>query len=182
MDHDNLRIPDEDEESFWPHPAFRASVLDESFLCANPGRPKQIEGSSLWCLEEMYQVDTLTRAKSKDYLHRAMEKGYKQTRHGMDHDPRVQRFFSKSYIRHMHDWDVIVSDYLTICDSPGKVADWKNRTETYLSSRNYSEEVLANYLKGVEKHDDVVKRYAFLYEDTDGSGSSLSRANRCNGV
>jgi hypothetical protein len=47
MDHDNLRIPDEDEESFWPHPAFRASVVDESFLCANPGRPKQISGSSV---------------------------------------------------------------------------------------------------------------------------------------
>ena len=56
MDHDNLRIPDEEEESFWPHPAFRASVVDESFLCANPGRPKQIEGSSLWCLEKIYQV------------------------------------------------------------------------------------------------------------------------------
>jgi hypothetical protein len=163
MDHDNLRIPDEEEESFWPHPAFRASVVDESFLCANPGRPKQIEGCSLWCIEEIYHVDTPARAKSKDYLHRGMEKGYKQTRHGMDHDPRVQRFFSKSYIRHMHDWDVIVSDYLTICDSPGKVADWKNRTETYLLRRNYSEEVIANYLKGVEKHYDVVKRYSFLY-------------------
>jgi hypothetical protein len=163
MDHDNLRIPDEDEESFWPHPAFRASVVDESFLCANPGRPKQIEGSSLWCLEEIYHVDAQNRLKSKDYLYRGMEKGYKQTRRGMDNDPSVQRFFSKSYIRHMHDWDVIVSDYLTICGDPGKVADWKNRTEAYLSSRNYSEEVIANYLKGVEKHDDVVKRYSFLY-------------------
>jgi hypothetical protein len=163
MDHDNLRIPDEDEESFWPHPAFRASVVDESFLCANPGRPKQIEGSSLWCLEEIYHVDAPTREKSKDYLHRAMEKGYKQTRHGMDHEPNVQRFFSKSYIRHMHDWDVIVADYLTICDDSGKVADWKNRTEAYLSRRNYREEIIANYLKGVEKHDDVVKRYSFLW-------------------
>jgi hypothetical protein len=163
MDHDNLRIPDEEEESFWPHPAFRASVVDESFLCANPDRPKQIEGSSLWCLEEIYHVDAPTRAKSKDYLHRGMEKGYKQTRRGMDHDPSVQRFFSKSYIQHMHDWDAIVSDYLTICDDPRKVIDWKNRTEAYLSRRNYLEEIIANYLKGVEKHDDVVKRYSFLY-------------------
>ena len=163
MDHDNLRIPDEDEDSFWPHPAFRAAVVDESFLCANPGRPKQIEGSSLWCLEEIYRVDATTRAKSKDYLHRAMEKGYKQTRHHLDNDPRVQKFFSKSYIRHMHDWDKIVSDYLTNCDSPGSLADWKERTERYLSSRHYAADVIANYLKGVEKHDDVVKRYSFLY-------------------
>src|SRR5208283_1762716 len=26
MDHDNLRIPDRGEESFWPHGAYRASV------------------------------------------------------------------------------------------------------------------------------------------------------------
>lgn len=181
MDHDNLRIPDEEEESFWPHPAFRASVVDESFLCANPGRPKQIEGSSLWCLEEIYRVDAPTRARSKDYLHRAMEKGYKQTRHGMDHNPSVQRLFSKSYIRHMHDWDAIVSAYLKICGHPAEVLDWKNRTKAYLLSRNYSEEVIANYLKGIEKHDDVVKRYSFLYEDIDGSRSSLSGSNRRNG-
>jgi hypothetical protein len=181
MDHDNLRIPDEEEESFWPHPAFRASVVDESFLCANPGRPKQIEGSSLWCLEKIYQVDVPTRAKSKDYLHRAMQKGYQQTRRGMDHDPGVQRLFSKSYIRHMHDWDVIVSDYLTICDDPEKVAAWKNRTANYLLRRNYRQEVIANYLKGVEKHDDVVKRYSFLYEDINGRRSSLSGPDRRNG-
>jgi hypothetical protein len=181
MDHDNLRIPDEEEESFWPHPAFRASVVDESFLCANPGRPKQIEGSSLWCLEEIYHAEAPTRARSKDYLHRAMEKGYKQTRRGMDHDPSVQRLFSKSYIRHMHDWDVIVSDYLKICANSAEIADWKNRSRAYLLSRNCSEEVIANYLKGVEKHDDVVKRYSFLYEDINGSWSSLSGANRRNG-
>jgi hypothetical protein len=178
MDHDNLRIPDEDEESFWPHPAYRASVVDESFLCANPGRPKQIEGSSLWCLEEIYQVDVASRTSSKDYLHRAMEKAYKQIRRGLDHDPSLQRFFSKSYIRHLHDWDAIVSDYLTICDDPAKVIEWKKRTEGYLLSRNYRQEVIANYLKGVEKHDDVVKRYSFLYEDLDGSRSPLSGPNR----
>ena len=116
--------------------------------------------------------------KSKDYLNRAMEKGYKQTRRGLDHDPSVQRFFSKSYIRHLHDWDAIVSDYLTICGDPAKVIEWKKRTEGYLLSRNYRQEVIANYLKGVEKHDDVVKRYSFLYEDLDGSRSSLSGPNR----
>jgi hypothetical protein len=181
MDHDNLRIPDEEEESFWPHPAYRASVVDESFLCANPGRPKQIEGSSVWCLEEIYHVDVATRARSKDYLHRAMEEGYRQARRGMDHDPSVQRFFSESYIRHLHDWDVIVADYLTICGDPSKVIEWKARTEGYLRSRNYRQEIIDNYLKGVEKHDDVVQRYSFLYEDINGSRTSLSGSNRRTG-
>jgi hypothetical protein len=163
MDHDNLRIPDRGEESFWPHGAYRASVVDECYICANPDRPLQIDGSSIWYLQEIYQADAQTRAESKKNLHRAMERAYKQTRRGMDSDPKVQRFFSKSYIRHMHDWDVIVADYLTICADSGKIADWKNRTRTYLSTKKYKKAVIDNYLMGVEKHYDVVTRYSFLY-------------------
>ena len=163
MDHDNLHIVDDEEEFFWPHPAFRASVLDECFICANPGRPKQIDGSSVWYIEEIYHVDPQNRAKSKSSLHQGMEKGYKQTRWGMDNDPRVQRLFSKSYIRHLHDWDVIVADYLTICGDCRKIADWKKRAEDYLVRRNYKKDVIANYLDAVAKHDDVIDRYSFLF-------------------
>ena len=92
-----------------------------------------------------------------------MERAYKQTRRGMDNDPKVQRFFSRSYIRHMHDWDVIVADYLTICGDSRKMADWKNRTRTYLLTKKYKKAVIDNYLMGVEKHYDVVTRYSFLY-------------------
>jgi hypothetical protein len=163
MDHDNLHIVDEEEEWFWPHPTFRASVVDECFICANPGRPRQIEGSSLWCIEQIYQVDSENCLKSKTYLHQGMEKGYKQTRRGMDQDPGARRLFSKSYIRHLHDWDVIVADYLTICGNSKNIADWKKRTESYLASRNYRKDVIANYLEAVAKHDDVIDRYSFLY-------------------
>ncbi|MBV8176147.1 MAG: hypothetical protein JO151_16510 [Verrucomicrobia bacterium] len=163
MDHDNLHIVDEEEAFFWPHPVLRASVVDECFICANPGRPKQVDGSSVWYLEQIYNVEPQTRQKSKSYLHRAMEKGYKQTRRGMNHDPRVKRLFSKSYIRHMHDWDVIVADYLTIRGDTAQMEAWKARTVAYLSHRKLSEEVIANYLTAVQKHDDVIERYSFLY-------------------
>lgn len=163
MDHDNLHIVDQEEECFWPHPAFRASVVDECFICANPGRPRQIEGSSLWCIEQIYQVDPENCLKSKTYLHQGMEKGYKQTRRSMDHDPRVRRLFSRSYLRHLHDWDVIVADYLMICGDSKKIAGWKKHTESYLASRNYRKDVIANYLDAVAKHNDVIDRYSFLY-------------------
>jgi hypothetical protein len=163
MDHDNLHIPDEEEEFFWPHPVLRASVLDECFICANPGRPNQVDGSSVWYLEQIYNVEQQTREKSKTYLHQAMEKGYKQTRWGMDHHPRVKRLFSKSYIRHMHDWDVIVADYLTIRGDAAQMERWKARTVAYLSRREFSQDVIANYLTAVQKHNDVIDRYSFLY-------------------
>jgi hypothetical protein len=163
MDHDNLRIPDQGEESFWPYHAFRSAVLDESYICANPDRPLQIDGSSLWFLEEIYHLDAQARLKSKEYLHQAMEKAYKQTRRGMDTNRNVQRFFSRSYIRHMHDWDVIVADYLTNCGDPTKIAAWKSHPEAYLTRNHYKKEVIHNYLLAIEKHYDVVTRYSFLY-------------------
>jgi hypothetical protein len=163
MDHDNLHIVDQEEECFWPHPAFRASVVDECFICANPGRPRQIEGSSVWCVEQIYQVEPKNCLKSKTYLHQGLEKGYKQTRRSMDHYPRVRRLFSRSYLRHLHDWDVIVADYLQVCRDAKNIADWKKRTEGYLVSRKYRKDVIANYLDAVAKHDDVIDRYSFLY-------------------
>ena len=163
MDHDNLRIPDDGETSFWPYSALRASVVDEGYICANPDRPLQIDGSSLWYLEQIYYVNAETRLKSKEYLHRAMENAYKQTRHGMDTSRSVQRFFSKSYIRHMHDWDVVVADYLTNCGDPIKINTWKHRPEAYLSRRHYKKEIIDDYLLAIAKHYDVFTRYSFLY-------------------
>ena len=163
MDHDNLRIPDDGEEAFWPYSAFRASVVDEGYICANPDRPLQIDGSSLWYLEEIYHVNPETRLKSKEYLHQAMENAYKQTRRGMDTNRRVRRFFSKSYIRHMHDWDVVVADYLTNCGDPMKINAWKHRPEAYLSRRHYKKEIIDDYLLAIAKHYDVFTRYSFLY-------------------
>ena len=81
----------------------------------------------------------------------------------MDHHPRVERLFSKSYIRHMHDWDVIVADYLTIRGDAAQMERWKARTVAYLSRREFSQDVIANYLTAVQKHNDVIDRYSFLY-------------------
>jgi hypothetical protein len=163
MDHDNLRIPDKGEVSFWPYSAFRASVVDEAYICANPDRPLQIDGSSLWHLEQIYHVNAETRLKSKEYLHQAMENAYRQTRRGMDTNRSVQRFFSKSYIRHMHDWDVVVADYLTNCGDPMHINAWKLRPEAYLSRMHYKKAIIDDYLLAIEKHYDVFTRYSFLY-------------------
>ena len=92
-----------------------------------------------------------------------MENAYKQTRRGMDTNRRVQRFFSKSYIRHMHDWDVVVADYLTNCGDPKKINTWKHRPEAYLSRMHYKKEIIDDYLLAIAKHYDVFTRYSFLY-------------------
>lgn len=163
MDHDNLFVPEEDDEVFWPQGALRTAVLDECFIRGNPGRPKQIARSDLFFLAQIYHVTDAERARGYDYLNEAMRIASWRTRQALERDPKVRRLFSKSYLRHLRDWNVIVADYLGACDDDAQLAEWKARTQNYLSRRKYDEEVTKNYLTALEKHGDVVKRYAFLY-------------------
>jgi hypothetical protein len=39
---------------------------------------------------------------------------------------------------------------------------WKERTQAYLTGRNYGK-IVENYCRALEKHSDFVRRYAFLY-------------------
>jgi hypothetical protein len=166
MDHDNLHIPDDEEEVFWAQGALRTAVLDECFIRGNPGRPKQIPRSAIYFLDQIYHVADPDRARSHDYLHEAMEIAYRRTRQALERDPKVRRLFSKSYLRHLRDWNEIVADYLGACDDAAQLAEWKTRTEAWLARRKYDEEVIKNYLTALEKHGDVVRRYAFLYRPT----------------
>jgi len=39
---------------------------------------------------------------------------------------------------------------------------WKERTQAYLTGRNYGK-IVENYCRALEKHSDFVRRYSFLY-------------------
>ena len=163
MDHDNLHLPDADDEVFWAQGALRTAVLDECFIRGNPGRPNQIPGSALFFLEQIYHVAETERGRSHDRLDEAMAIAYRRTRQALERDPKARRLFSKSYLRHLRDWNVIVADYLRGGDDSTTLATWKTRTRAYLTARTYISEVVENYCKAVEKHGDFVRRYSFLY-------------------
>jgi hypothetical protein len=164
MDHDNLHIPDDEEEVFWAQGALRTAVLDESFIRGNPGRPKQIPRSALFFLEQIYQVRETERARNHDRLNEAMAIAYRRTSQALEGDPNVRRLFSKSYLTHLRDWNVVVTDYLATVPE-GDAAEfkaWKHRTQAYLTERKYGK-VVENYCRALEKHGDFVRRYSFLY-------------------
>jgi hypothetical protein len=163
MDHDNLHLPDDEEEVFWPQGAMRTAGMDECFICGNPGRPKQVGRSAIFFLEQIYHVPETERSRSRDYLHEAMKMAYWRTRQTLEGDPIVRRLFSKSYLRHLRDWHIVVVDYLNSVQVEAQFAGWKIRTRAYLAKRNYLDEVIDNYCTALEKHGDFVRRYHFLY-------------------
>jgi hypothetical protein len=166
MDHDNLHLPDEDDEVFWAQGALRTAELDECFIRGNPGRPRQVDRSSLFFLALIYHVPGPERGRGFDYLNDAIKIAYTRTGRALEHDPKVRRLFSKSYLRRLRDWNIVVADYLGACDDAAQLAKWKARTQTWLLQRKYDEEIVRNYLTALEKHGDVAKRYAFLYSPT----------------
>ena len=163
MDHDNLHLPDEDDEVFWAQGALRTAALDECFLRGNPGRPKQVPRSALFFLEQIYHVAETERARSHERLNEAMAIAYRRTSRALECDPKVRGLFSKSYLTHLRDWNAIVRDYLSACDDASQLAAWKTRTRAYLTARKYLAEVVENYCTALEKHGDFVRRYSFLY-------------------
>jgi hypothetical protein len=163
MDHDNLHLPDLDDEVFWPQGALRTAVLDECFIRGNPGRPNQIPGSALFFLEQIYHVAETERGRSHDRLEEAMAIAYRRTRQALERNPKARRLFSKPYLRHLRDWNAVVADYLRAGDGVTQLAAWKTRTQVYLTARRYISEVVENYCKALEKHGDFVRRYSFLF-------------------
>jgi len=165
MDHDNLHVPDNEEEVFWAQGALRNAVQDECYIRGNPGRPKQVPRCALHYLQQIYHLKSEdTPAESRRCLDSAMGAAYRQTRRALEEEPRMRRFFSMSYLRHMRDWHVVVADYLTNVPE-GDAAEfqaWKDRTAAYLTERNY-DKIVENFRRALEKHSDFVRRYSFLY-------------------
>jgi hypothetical protein len=105
MDHDNLHIPDEEDEVFWAQGALRSAVMDEAFIRGNPGRPKQVPRSSLHFLERIYHLEYDDAAdRSRRSLEAGMTTACQQTRRALAGDPRLARLFSPDYLRHLRDW------------------------------------------------------------------------------
>jgi hypothetical protein len=165
MDHDNLHLPGNEEEVFWAQGALRNAEQDECYIRGNPGRPKQVPRCALHYLQQIYRLESDDApAESRRCLESAMGIAYRQTRRALEEEPRMRQLFSRSYLRHLHDWHVVVTDYLTTV--PGNDAAefkaWKDRTKAYLTERKYGE-VVGNYCTALEKHGDFVRRYSFLY-------------------
>ena len=166
MDHDNLHLPDDEEEVFWAHGALRTAELDESVIRGNPGRPRQLTRCALYYLQQIYHLHSDdAAAKSRRCLEFAMDTAYRQTRRALEREPRMRLLFSSSYLRHLRDWHVVVADYLTTVRGKAEAAQfkaWKKRTQAYLTERKYGE-VVKNYCTALEEHGDFVRRYSFLY-------------------
>jgi hypothetical protein len=165
MDHDNLSIPDDDEEVFWAHGALRTAELDESVIRGTPGRPQQLSRCALHYLQQIYHLEgNDSPAESRRCLESAMGTAYRQTRWALEHEPSLRRLFSRSYLRHLRAWHVVVADYLTTVHNAGATGfkAWKDRTQAYLTGRKHTE-VVENYCKALKEHGGFVRRYSFLY-------------------
>jgi hypothetical protein len=165
MDHDNLHLPNDEEEVFWAQGALRNAVQDECYIRGNPGRPKQVPRCALYYLQQIYHLESEDApGESRRRLESAMGAAYRRTRWVLEQEPRMRLLFSMSYLRHLRDWHVVVADYLTTVPEAdaAEFKAWKERTQAYLTKRNY-DKIVENYSRALEKHSDFIRRYAFLY-------------------
>jgi hypothetical protein len=160
QDHDNLVVPDESQEAFWPTRALRPTMLDDWYIqgCdgnVNPG----IEWNAL---ERIYRPDAALRESGRRRLRATIKRAYTKTQAAMQFDPRVRARFNRRFIERLRDWDAVVRIYLARY-GPTNARDWEARVTTFLKKRGYDHGLIADHCRALAEHGSLVERHSFLY-------------------
>ena len=111
QDHDNLVVPDESQEEFWPVKAMHPTMLDDWYIQGCDGN---VNPGIVWnALERIYRPDAALRESGRRRLRAAIKRAYTKTQAAMQSDPRVRARFHKRFIERLRDWDAVARIYLT---------------------------------------------------------------------
>jgi hypothetical protein len=160
QDHDNLVLPDGNQDVYWPVTALPPTTLDDHYINGRDGWDSlEIEWN---CLRRIYRVNDALLETGRRQLRSAIKHAYIKTQREMQSDPRVTSWFDKQFIEHLRDWDAVARIYLARNGS-SNANDWKTRVQYFLQKRGYSDNLIADHCRALEVHGSFVEHYSFLY-------------------
>ncbi|MEO8493754.1 MAG: hypothetical protein ABI614_01690, partial [Planctomycetota bacterium] len=159
QDHDNLLLPDKDDQDFWPHTAFSGSRLDGCYI---ERAEDDSFSSELNCLRQIYRVDDALVKKGQKRFRKALQRAYVKTQRAIKSDPQVQSRFDRRFVERLGDWDAVARKYLASKDSSNGQS-WKSRVQKYLKKRGYSERLIEDHCQALDQYGAFVEKYSFLY-------------------
>jgi hypothetical protein len=162
MDHDELDIIAKREMHFRPRPTLWKTVRDERHIFGGTWNGRVIKGE-VGALKEIYRIGQATGRKGRAGLRRAVKSSYRKTQEAICSQEKLQKLFHPLFVKRIRDWDTIVAKYLKVRRDPTAIALWKKETIEFLGQRGYSENLIQNHLKAVEKYDGFLRAYSFLY-------------------
>ncbi|HYP29083.1 MAG TPA: hypothetical protein VE262_20400 [Blastocatellia bacterium] len=162
MDHDNLNVINPAYKDLQSLGVLSSMEADDIFFRGAWLKDRRLRGS-VDCLNDIYRVRAETVAEGEEVFNRAAKAAYDRTLRRVEAVPQIQRFFNRSYVSRLRDWDTVAAEYLRARSDPEQVALWRERMRDMLAAKGYGASSITDHLNAVEAHGDFLERYSFLY-------------------
>ena len=160
MDHDDLTMAGSRYRYLWPSREIPGMLRDQVHVLGGALGGDTIPGDAD-ALQGIYRTNTDVSDAGLRALEESLREAYKKTGHQLDSNSEMQNLFYPEFIARHRDFDSLVSFCLE-CDSTQE-DNWKPGAEDYLKARNYSGELIAEFIQAIGQHRPFFERMSFLY-------------------
>jgi hypothetical protein len=157
LDHDVMYLSGRRSRDFHPLSAIPGMAADDRHVWGFHHARGEVE-----LLRTIYKVDHSVEDEGHSALRDSMRQAYRTTQEEICQNERVRGFFHSPFAERVRDWDEVSIPYLDAKGDPQKTSEWRERAERALFDKGYSETLVDEYLKAIEKHHGFIEKYSFL--------------------
>jgi hypothetical protein len=158
MDHDVMYLTGRMSRDFHPLSAIPGMANDDRHIWGSRNCRGEVE-----LLRQIYRIDPDIENEGHSALRHGLRSAYRKTHDAICHDPQVQRCYFREFVERLPDWDHIVVRYLSGKSSSSAREAWREETTSLLKAKRYPEQLMREYLRGVERHASFLEKYSFVY-------------------
>lgn len=162
MDHDCLNLADKSDRDFHSVHAYHGIATDARYIGADLIYTNERQ-TAAYFLREIYRAPQPLYEEGKQNFYDAVRRAYKTTQVAMLTDPRLGKFFHKTFLERLRDWDRVVASYFAMKSNGANVEAWKQKVRRALREKGYPKNVIEGHFKTIDAHSAFLKNKSFLY-------------------
>lgn len=162
MDHDCLNLADKSDRDFHSVHAYNGMATDARYIGADLIHTTERQ-TAVYFLREIYRAPQPLYEEGRRGLYEAVRRSYKATHVAMLTNPRLGKFFHKTFLERLRDWDKVVASYFAMKSNGANVEAWKQKVRRTLKEKGYPKNVIEGHLKTIDAHSAFLRNKSFLY-------------------
>jgi hypothetical protein len=160
MDHDDLTVAGSRYQYLWPWREVSGMPMDQIHILGGLIGGETIPGE-VGVLKNIYRVSSDVSCAGLKSFERALRAAYQKTQTELATNQELRRLFYPRFLQGYRDFDELVPGFLET--DPSQIDFWKAKAEAYLGSKQYEDELIAEYIKTIVHFRDFFERIKFLY-------------------
>ncbi len=160
QDHDDLTVAGSRYRYLWPWREISGMQRDQIHILGGPMGDQTLPGE-VGVLKIIYRVDSEVGAAGVKLLEQATHSAYHRTQLQLAVNKELQDLFYPEFIKGYRDLDELVPGFLKT--DPSEIARWKDEAEAQLRTKQYNDELVAEYTRAICHFREFFERMSFLY-------------------